>query len=386
MPARRSTIHATTIPTTANASPRTPRSVRVEATRPGRWPRSIRFTRRAPPVITTRKRSYRVRPHGQDVSDPEEIGETQILAALIGVAEMVGGLTDTDELLASIVRVMPGLVRVDRCAILSYDPSVREFRTISSFVPGGHTTAFDGLTIAEAEVPRLAQRLISLRLPALLKAPSRETALPPLLQKRLGLRSALVVPLAARGRFLGILWLDDTRSPHLFTSKEINIVQGVAAQVAIALDGAKLAVQLDLERRRLDALVSALADGLVAVDRDQRILYLDGGAEALLGWQSSEVRGRRMHDVFDISDAEASVAWTRERGGPALAPKDLRLRAHDGMPVECTAQAVAVRGDEGEMIQILFALRKKAGTKGYADRMMDSIDQLGPLPAADPPE
>src|SRR6266487_2607624 len=235
MPARRSTIHATTIPTTANASPRTPRSVRVEATRPGRWPRSIRFTRRAPPVITTRKRSYRVRPHGQDVSDPEEIGETQILAALIGVAEMVGGLTDTDELLASIVRVMPGLVRVDRCAILSYDPSVREFRTISSFVPGGHTTAFDGLTIAEAEVPRLAQRLISLRLPALLKAPSRETALPPLLQKRLGLRSALVVPLAARGRFLGILWLDDTRSPHLFTSKEINIVQGVAAQVAIAL-------------------------------------------------------------------------------------------------------------------------------------------------------
>ena len=337
-------------------------------------------------MITTRKRSYRVRPHGQDVSDPEEIGETQILAALIGVAEMVGGLTDTDELLASIVRVMPGLVRVDRCAILSYDPSVREFRTISSFVPGGHTTAFDGLTIAEAEVPRLAQRLISLRLPALLKAPSRETALPPLLQKRLGLRSALVVPLAARGRFLGILWLDDTRSPHLFTSKEINIVQGVAAQVAIALDGAKLAVQLDLERRRLDALVSALADGLVAVDRDQRILYLDGGAEALLGWQSSEVRGRRMHDVFDISDAEASVAWTRERGGPALAPKDLRLRAHDGMPVECTAQAVAVRGDEGEMIQILFALRKKAGTKGYADRMMDSIDQLGPLPAADPPE
>ncbi len=320
--------------------------------------------------------------------DPEEIGETQILAALIGVAEMVGGLTDTDELLASIVRVMPGLVRVDRCAILSYDSSAREFRTITSFAPGGRSTAFDGLTIEEAEIPRLAQRLISLRLPALVKAPSREAeaGLPPLLQKRLGLRSALVVPLAARGRFLGIVWLDDTRAPHLFTSKQINIAQGVAAQVAIALDGAKLAVQLDLERRRLEALVTALADGLVVVERDLRILYLDGGAEAMLGWQSSEVRGRRMHDVFDISEAEASVAWTREKRGPAPAQKDLRLRAHDGIPVECNAQAIAVRGDDGELIQILFALRKKAGTKGYSDRMMDSIDQLGAVRAADPPE
>src|SRR5207247_2901153 len=112
--------------------------------------------------------------------------------------------------------------------------------------------------------------------------------LPPPLQKRLGLRSALVVPLAARGRFLGILWLDDTRAPHLFTSKEINIVQGVAAQVAIALDGAKLAVQLDLERRRLEALVTALADGLVVVDRDLRVLYLDDGAEARLRSQQCQ--------------------------------------------------------------------------------------------------
>src|SRR6266571_4242140 len=107
-------------------------------------------------MITIRKTSYRVRLHRHGVPDPEEIGEMQILAALIGVAE----------------------------------------------------------------IPRLAQRLMSLRLPALVKSPSREAeaGLPPPLQKRLGLRSALVVPLAARGRFLGILWLDDTRAPHLFTS------------------------------------------------------------------------------------------------------------------------------------------------------------------------
>ncbi|HKW43654.1 MAG TPA: GAF domain-containing protein [Thermoplasmata archaeon] len=320
------------------------------------------------------------------MADREEIGETQILAAVLGVAEMVGGLSDMDELLASIVRVAPGLVQVDRCAIMAYDGASREFRTVASFGSGGQSTAFDGLQVQESEIPRLAQRLIVLRLPALVKAASQEAGLPPSLQKRLSLKSALVVPLAARGRFLGILWLDDTRSPHYFTSREINIVQGVAAQAAIALDGGKLATQLDLERRRFDALVSALADGLLVVDRDLRVLHLDRGAEALLGWQSSEVRGRRMHEVFDISQAEASIAWTKEKSGPAPAPKALRLRAHDGLPVECTAQAIEVRGDEGELIQVLYALRKRPGTKGYADRMMDSIDQLTPLQRAEPPE
>src|SRR5437762_1822969 len=129
-------------------------------------------------------------------------------------------------------------------------------------------TPFDGLRIPEAEIPWLAQRLIALRLPAILKASSGEAGLSPALQQRLSLKSALVVPLATRGRFLGLLWLDDTRSPHYFTSEEINIVQGVGAQVAIALDGANLAEQLDLERHRIESLVAAFADGLVVADRD----------------------------------------------------------------------------------------------------------------------
>jgi PAS domain S-box-containing protein len=320
------------------------------------------------------------------VAEREEIGETQILAALLGVAEMVGGITDTDELTNLIARVTPGLVRVERCAIMAYDESTREFYTIGSFAPGMRRTPFDGLRMQEAEIPWLAQRLIALRLPALLKASSGEAGLPPALQQRLSVKSALVVPLAARGRFLGLIWLDDTRNPHYFTSEEINIVQGIGAQVAIALDGANLADQLDLERRRLEALVAALADGLIVADRDLRVVSIDAGAEALVGWQTSEVRGRRMHEVFDISQAEASVGWTKDKGGPAFAAKELRLRARDGQAVDCVAQTVAVRGADGEIVQVLYALRRKQGTRGYTDRVIDSMDGLAAIHAADPPE
>src|SRR5437016_11591515 len=44
-------------------------------------------SRPAAPVITGRKRSYRVGPHRRTVAEREEIGETQILAALLGRSE-----------------------------------------------------------------------------------------------------------------------------------------------------------------------------------------------------------------------------------------------------------------------------------------------------------
>src|SRR5438552_18605380 len=117
----------------------------------------------------------------------------------------------------------------------------------------------------------------------------------------------------------GGLWLDDTRSAHLFTSTEINVVQGIATELAIALNTSELVGKLDLERRRFEALVTALMDGLLIVDRDRRMVHLDSGAEALLGWQNSEIRGRRVYEVFEISEEEAVVAWKKARGGAGQA-------------------------------------------------------------------
>ncbi|MEK6987263.1 MAG: GAF domain-containing protein [Candidatus Thermoplasmatota archaeon] len=306
----------------------------------------------------------------------EELGETQILAALLGIAEMVGQLTDTDEFLDAIVRIAPSLVRVDRCAVFSYDEAAREFAVVSSFGPGGKAAAFAGLRIPESDMPRLAQRLVSLRLPALVKDASKDLALPPAVVKRLGVRSALLVPLACRGRFLGCLWLDDSSSSHYFTSKEINLIQGIGMEVAIALDNAGQTKALVLEDRRFEALARALSDGIITLDQDLRILRMDHATEDLLGWQSSEVKGRRVNEVFDISEAEASVAWRKEAGGPSPAAKDLSLRTHDGTRLSCQVLTIPVRGDEGGVAQILYVLRNLAGAKGVHAKAMDALREL----------
>ncbi len=292
------------------------------------------------------------------VSFPEEIGETQILAALLGIAEMVGDLTDTREMLESVVRIAPSLVRVDRCAVLTFDANAREFRVTVSFGPGAPDSPFEGLRIEEADMPRLAHRLLVLHLPALVKADSKDFALPPAIVRRLGLRSALLVPLVCRGGVLGVLWLDHSIQSHYFTSKEINVIQGIATSVAVALDGASRIESLEMERRRFEAVTRSLADGVVALDPELRILEMDRAAEDVLGWQSAEVRGRRAHEVFAISSAEASVAWTREAEIPAPAPRRLQLRSREGPLIAFDVLAVPVRDAGGQTVQILYILKK----------------------------
>src|SRR5207245_2327868 len=84
-------------------------------------------------------------------------------------------------------------------------------------------------------------------------------------------------------------------------------------------------------------------------------------AEALLGWQSSEIRGRRFYEVFEITEAEASVAWTKDRGGPAPTAKALSLRARNGVRVLCAVQPILVRDSTGDVFQIPYALRTAPG-------------------------
>lgn len=310
------------------------------------------------------------------MAPPEEIDETQILGALLGIGEMVGSLTDTEEVLEAIVRIAPSLVRVDRCALMSYDDARREFRTLAAFGPAGSAEAFTGLSLAEADAPRLAQRLVKQRLPVILKDVAKDSPLPAALAQRLGVRSALVAPLVCRGRVLGVLWLDSTSGSHYFTSKEINIIQGIATEAAIALDAGQNLEEITLERRRFDALSRSLCDGVVVMDADLRVLSLDTGAEKLLGWMGSEVRGRLFAEVFDVTEGQASVGWTRETSGPAPIPKELGLRAQDGARVACDVLTAVVRDDGGSVRQILYALRKKPGSKDAEERAVDSLRHL----------
>ncbi|OGS50841.1 MAG: hypothetical protein A3K65_03090 [Euryarchaeota archaeon RBG_16_68_12] len=308
-----------------------------------------------------------------------DLGDAKVLAALLGISEMVAGLSDLEEVLGLIVRITPQLVGVDRCAVLLYDDHRAEFRTAQVFGPDRERNAtFQRLTIREEDVKRLAHRILEQKLPALVRAGN----LPPNMAESLGMKMVLIVPLVCRERVLGIMTLDHTRGLGLFTSKEINVVVGIAQQAAIAIDNARLKAEAAHAGERMRVASGLLADGVLVLTEDGRIGSLDPGAEALLQWRSEEVAGRPAGEVFALMDRDgARVAVISRpdivlRGGQPPVP--LYFRRKDGSRVLLEARAAAVRDDLGEVLDVVCTLRRITAREG------DLTEPLArPVPRAD---
>ncbi len=293
---------------------------------------------------------------------PEDnLGDTKVLAALLGISETVAGLSDLEEVLGLIVRITPQLVGVDRCAILMYDERRLEFRTAQVFGPDRERNAvFQRLSIREEDVRNLAHRILEQKLPALIRAAS----LPPNMAESLGMKMVLIVPLVCRERILGIMTLDHTKGQGLFTSREINVVVAIAQQAAIAIDHARLKAEAARVQDRLRAATGLLAAGLMTVTEDGRVLGLDPRAEALLQWRTEEVAGKPADEAFALTDAAGARI-------PAIVSADLAVRGDrepvlasfrrkDGVRILLEVRAAPVRDDLGEVVEVVCTLRRAA--------------------------
>ncbi len=294
-----------------------------------------------------------------------DLGDTKVLAALLGISEMVAGLSDLEEVLGLIVRITPQLVGVDRCAVLLYDERKAEFRTAQVFGPDRERNAtFQRLAIREEDVKRLAHRILEQKLPALVRAGN----LPPNMAESLGMKMVLIVPLVCRERVLGIMTLDHTQGLGLFTSKEINVVVAIAQQAAIAIDNARLKAEALHATERMRTATGLLADGVLVLTQDGRIGSLDPAAEALLQWRTEEVAGRAAGEVFALMDRDGAPVAAIPHPDLAVRgpqpPVPLYFRRKDGSRVLLEARAAAVRDELGEVLDVVCTLRRITARPG----------------------
>lgn len=131
--------------------------------------------------------------------------------------------------------------------------------------------------------PMLVQ-LDDRRIDALVEVPEQADNL-----KALGYRSAVVVPLRARGRTLGVMSfvrLGDDVKPYLPEDRELAVE--VARKAALALDGARLFRDLSRTEGRLDAILTNLAEAVLVQDDQGGLVFANEAAADLLGFDTVE--------------------------------------------------------------------------------------------------
>jgi PAS domain S-box-containing protein len=187
--------------------------------------------------------------------------------------------------------------------------------------------------------------------------------------------SIICVPVRAKDQIIGALRALHQRS-HWFDQSDLRLLYSVASSVGIAIENARLFGEVQEFNRRLErkvaertrelaeekekteAILVSMADGLLVLDAENRILTANTVAEGMLDFRLSEARGQPIGE-----ERLANPLWRRingmvERG--AFIPSasiDLPDPTQLGGVLSIQALAARVREASGQVIGTVIALR-----------------------------
>lgn len=126
--------------------------------------------------------------------------------------------------------------------------------------------------------------------------------------RQLGVKSKLVVPILYADQLWGLLIAHQCQQTRHWQSWEVELLEQLATQVAIAIQQSELyqQVQTELtERIRAErtirdqaALLDVATDAILVRDLDHRITFWNKGAERLYGWTAEEVCGQKVTELL----------------------------------------------------------------------------------------
>ena len=115
------------------------------------------------------------------------------------------------------------------------------------------------------------------------------------LLRALGLRSAIITPLIARGRIIGAIALASAESGQVLGRDDLLLAEELSALAATAVDNARLYTRLSAAERtaretreQLEAILGGVADAVTAQGPDGRLIYANDAAARQLGLESAE--------------------------------------------------------------------------------------------------
>ena len=151
-------------------------------------------------------------------------------------------------------------------------------------------------------------------------------------------RSILCLPLVKQTRLIGLLYLENNLTPHVFTPRRIALLELLASQAAISLENARLHAQL---RAAEDQVRSALRENRVMVDTipgqvwctrpDGSVEYLNRPWLDYTGLSMDEARDAGWTVALHPEDRPRVLKrWRSYLASGQPGEVEARLRRHDG--------------------------------------------------------
>jgi PAS domain S-box-containing protein len=232
----------------------------------------------------------------------------EILETIHRVGQALSGELDLQKLVQTVTDAATHLTGADFGAFVSNQLNERGDRYIVSSVAGLSPETFARFPIARTTqifAPTLREgqklRIDDLRLDS---AYLNKIPLYDMPDGYHPTHSFLAYPVVSQGsEIVGGLFLGHPDS-GMFTERHERIIEGLAAQAAVAIDNARLYNEARTQQEHLRITLASIGDAVIATDAQGRINFMNPVAQALTGWSDYDATNNALEDVFHIVNEE----------------------------------------------------------------------------------
>ncbi len=252
------------------------------------------------------------------------------------IGQATSKLLAIDELLKSVATVMKKRLDFDRGMIMLADENKSHLIYTAGY---GHTEEQEAFlrrlefNLKNPESKGLFVRAMRDRKPLLIKdiGEIEDTLSPRSLEfaKYMGGQSVICVPIAYEQETLGILAVDNIKSKAPLRQSDMNLLMGIASQLAISMMNARSFVRLHQSEKKYRELVETANSIILRIDTDGHITYSNEFAQRFFGYSENEMLDKNAEQIILPTDQANRKDFEKLMTSLRKDPKQLRVSEND---------------------------------------------------------
>lgn len=211
------------------------------------------------------------------------------LETLQRIGRTVTSLLDLDEILKAVVDAAVELTSAEKGSLLLLDDETGELYMRASRNFNEDFVRTFRLPVRDS----LPGKVLHTGKPLLLKESN-----PKKIKTSYLVSNLMYVPLQVQGKVIGVLGVDNSQGGTPFEAEHLTVVSSLGDYAAIAIENARLYSSADIERKKMETILTQVGDAVLVVDADDRIVIFNQALRNALDTNGRVLSGQRVQEVI----------------------------------------------------------------------------------------
>ncbi|MDD4986994.1 MAG: ATP-binding protein, partial [Dehalococcoidales bacterium] len=194
----------------------------------------------------------------------------------------------------------------------------------------------------------------------------------------------VALPLQIAEKIIGLIYILRPLEASAFSRRNQSMLTAFAEQAAIAVQNARLAHLLAVEKQRVESVLETSAEGIFNIDAQRHIAGFNLSMERLTGYSRQDVLGKECYRILDLRDREGKsicnvrcpILMEKKQSG-STCELEGTIRTKEGKNIEVAMIYSVVHTPEGRPLNAVANVRDISRIKEMENLRETFLSMLG---------